>query len=109
MSEKIELPASAPSDDSGRFAPDTSDTKDVKTEAAVVGESDATDHGGLDNDNPFADPNIAAHYAELYEKSQYECRHVFDPTLTWSAEEEKNLVRKLDWHVCLWAVSLFSF
>ena len=55
--------------------------------------------------NPFADPAVAAHYAAIYEKAQYECRHVVDPTLYWTAQEEKKIVRKLDWHVCLWAVS----
>lgn len=55
-------------------------------------------------DNPFADPDVAERYALIYEKAQYECRHIFDPTLTWTAEEEKALVRKLDWRVCLWAV-----
>lgn len=55
--------------------------------------------------NVFADPEVAAHYREVYEKADYECRHVFDPSLEWSAAEEKKLVRKLDWHVCLWAVS----
>lgn len=57
-----------------------------------------------DGDNPFADPEVAERYAILYEKAQYECRHVFDPTLTWTPEEEKAIVRKLDWRVCLWAV-----
>ncbi|PLB54097.1 putative MFS transporter [Aspergillus steynii IBT 23096] len=60
-----------------------------------------------DADNPFADPEVAARYALLYEKAQYECRHVFDPTMTWTPEEEKALVRKLDWHVCLWACVMF--
>lgn len=55
-------------------------------------------------DNPFADPAVAERYAIIYEKAQYECRHVFDPELTWTPQEEKALVRKLDWHVCLWAV-----
>lgn len=58
----------------------------------------------LDTENPFRDPDVAARYALLYEKAQYECRHVFDPTMTWTPAEEKKLVRKLDWHVCLWAV-----
>ena len=57
-----------------------------------------------DGDNPFADPEVAERYAVLYEKAQYECRHVFDPTMTWTPEEEKAIVRKLDWRVCLWAV-----
>jgi hypothetical protein len=48
--------------------------------------------------NIFADPAVAAHYASVYEKSQYECRHVFDPELEWTKKEEKRVIRKLDWH-----------
>jgi hypothetical protein len=54
--------------------------------------------------NPFADPEVAERYAALYEKANYECRHVFDPTMTWTREEERRLVRKIDAKVCLWAV-----
>ncbi|KAE8153468.1 major facilitator superfamily domain-containing protein [Aspergillus avenaceus] len=57
--------------------------------------------------NPFADPEVAERYALIYEKAQYECRHVFDPTMTWTPEEEKALVRKLDMRVCLWACVMF--
>lgn len=56
--------------------------------------------------NPFQDPEVAEHWRLTYEKSQYECRHVFDPSLTWSEEEEKRLIRKLDWRICLWAVRI---
>jgi hypothetical protein len=59
--------------------------------------------------NPFLDPDVAAKWALVYEKSQYECRHVFDPEFTWTKEEEKKLVRRLDWRVCLWAVSAIIF
>ena len=55
--------------------------------------------------NPFADPVVAEHWRQVYEKSQYESRHVFDPNLTWTEEEEKKVIRKLDWRICLWAVS----
>ena len=55
--------------------------------------------------NPFTDETVAQHWRTVYENNKYECRHVFDPTLTWSEEEEKILIRKLDWRVCLWAVS----
>ncbi|KAK7957361.1 uncharacterized protein PG986_006583 [Apiospora aurea] len=37
--------------------------------------------------NPFSDPEAAAHWKQTYEDSQYECRHVFDPTATWTAQE----------------------
>lgn len=116
MTEEIASPASASSDsESGRLAAqDALNAQDAKTpEVVVVAESLDGSAGGPapdhePNRNPFADPEVAAYYATLYEKSQYECRHVFDPTLEWTPAEERKLVRKLDWHVCLWAVSLLS-
>ncbi|KAF2420212.1 MFS general substrate transporter [Tothia fuscella] len=57
--------------------------------------------------NPFSDPEVKAYYVGVYEKAQYECRHVFDAELTWTEEEEKKLIRKLDWRVCLWACVMF--
>lgn len=57
--------------------------------------------------NPFLDEATAAHWRQVYEESQYECRHVFDPHLTWTQEEEKRIIRKLDWRVCLWACCMF--
>ncbi|KAF4635269.1 hypothetical protein G7Y89_g2829 [Cudoniella acicularis] len=48
--------------------------------------------------NPFLDPDVADHWRAVYEKSDYECRHEFDPDFTWTEEEEKKLVRRLDWH-----------
>lgn len=58
-----------------------------------------------ESNNPFLDPDAAEYWSNVYEKAQYECRHVFDPSLTWTPEEEKAIVRKLDWRICLWAVS----
>ncbi|KAH8820676.1 putative pantothenate transporter [Xylogone sp. PMI_703] len=57
--------------------------------------------------NPFADPKIAAYYASVYEKSQYECRSAFDPNLEWTPQEEKRVVRKIDWRICTWACIMF--
>ncbi|KAL3495459.1 major facilitator superfamily domain-containing protein [Aspergillus germanicus] len=57
--------------------------------------------------NPFLDPEVAERYTQIYEDAEYECRHAFDPKLTWTREEEKAIVRKIDWHVCLWACVMF--
>lgn len=80
----------------------------VKNIFQVHAREEPVSRAGSDSDyhsnNPFADPAVAERYAIIYEKAQYECRHVFDPELTWTPQEEKALVRKLDWHVCLWAV-----
>ncbi|KAH6672136.1 major facilitator superfamily transporter-like protein [Halenospora varia] len=69
--------------------------------------SESDEDGELFKKNPFLDPDVADHWRSVYEKSEYECRNAFDPTFTWSEEEEKKLVRRLDWHVCLWACVMF--
>ncbi|KAH8203714.1 hypothetical protein TruAng_002127 [Truncatella angustata] len=57
--------------------------------------------------NPFLDPETAEYWRKVYDGCQYECRHAFDPNLKWSKREEEELVRKLDWKVCLWACVMF--
>ncbi|KAL1861339.1 hypothetical protein VTK73DRAFT_7140 [Phialemonium thermophilum] len=90
---------------------DGSTTPTQAKEAPVVhrtSEIPGSEEGGPDlGENPFADPSAAEYWRDLYEKSQYECRHVFDPEFTWTKEEERQLVRKLDWRVCLWACVMF--
>lgn len=56
--------------------------------------------------NVFADPEIRDFYVKMYEKAKYECRHVFDADLTWTAEEEKKLIRKVDWRstICFYSL-----
>lgn len=80
-----------------------------KDRSKYYGTWESNDENAIPNDqNPFLDPEIAEYWTGVYEKAQYECRHVFDPALTWSAEEEKQLIRKLDWRICLWAVCTMS-
>lgn len=70
-------------------------------------DSDPDEDGELIKANPFLDPDVASHWIAIYENAQYECRREFDPSFTWTKEEEKKLVRKLDWRVCFWAVSYY--
>lgn len=79
-------------------------SKQVPEEQKVIEPSAASSTDGGDEKNPFLDPDVSEYWRQAYEKSEYECRHVFDPTLTWSEEEEKRLIRRLDWRICLWAV-----
>ena len=76
-----------------------------KKDAYVSAPSDSDEDGEAFRKNPFLDPDVAEHWSTVYEKADYECRHVFDPSFTWTEEEERKLVRRLDWRVCLWAVS----
>lgn len=77
----------------------------IVTNEGVISAKTGKDHS--ESTNIFKDPEIAAYYRQVYEDSTYECRHVFDPHLTWTKEEEKALIRKLDWRVCFWACFMF--
>lgn len=57
--------------------------------------------------NIFLDPEVAEYYRGIYENAKYEGRHVFDPELTWTKEEEKKIVWQLEWRVCLVACVMF--
>lgn len=76
--------------------------------ALLAGGDELQDFEKAHLSNPFLDPETAAYWRGVYENCDYECRHAFDPKLTWSAKEEQALVRKLDLKVCLWAVRLRS-
>ncbi|AGO13367.1 AaceriAFR229Cp [[Ashbya] aceris (nom. inval.)] len=58
--------------------------------------------------NPFDDPFVADYYRKVYEDAKYECRKAFDPELSWTHEEERKLVRKLDVRVALTSCILFA-
>ncbi|KAH7270799.1 major facilitator superfamily domain-containing protein [Fusarium redolens] len=82
----------------------------------VIGKADSEDPGRFDSgdetanssiEHPFSDPEIADRWRKVYENAQYENRHRFDPSFTWTAQEEKKLVRKIDFRICLWAWVMF--
>ncbi|KAF8736623.1 NADPH--cytochrome P450 reductase, partial [Rhizoctonia solani] len=52
----------------------------------------------------FDDPKTL----EIYRPpASYENVHRFDPSARWTWREEKNLVRKIDWRIMLWACIMF--
>lgn len=87
----------------------TSDPEKIKgtTDRATEGDSQSGDD--LDRPNSlghvFSDPLAAEHWRNIYEKAGYENRHRFDPEFTWTAEDERKLVRKVDLRIMTWAVS----
>ncbi|KAI0506506.1 major facilitator superfamily domain-containing protein [Xylaria bambusicola] len=62
----------------------------------------------LTGHNPFSDPDVAERYRQIYEQARYEGRHRFDPQLTWTLEEERRLVRRIDLRACLWVCIIFT-
>lgn len=77
----------------------SSDSGSVSQESLV----DADGYGST-NDHIFSDPAVADHWRTTYENVNYENRHRFDPSFTWSAEEERKLVNKIDRRIMLWYV-----
>lgn len=61
----------------------------------------------ITEDHVFTDPSVADYYRALYEKSKYECRHLFDPTFTWTKQEDRAVVRKNDLKVTLLTFVMF--
>ncbi|KAG6864591.1 hypothetical protein C0991_008443 [Blastosporella zonata] len=53
----------------------------------------------------YDDPVLAKHY---WPNPDYESIHRFDPNARWTFREEKDLLRKIDWKVMLWAAIGFS-
>lgn len=113
MSLGTEPPEVARATDAKAPAPGVSsngdDTKETTTHAFPLTDVPSSDDGSAFalEKNPFSDPEVADYWRNVYEEASYECRHVFDPSVSWTEEEEKKLVRKLDWHVCLWACVMF--
>ncbi|KAG5360684.1 putative transporter [Yarrowia sp. B02] len=85
---------------------EVSDKKDFSP--AAVKEQIAINSGSGTSGNIFSDPDVAEHFSKLYEDAQYENRHLFDPEFEWTQQEEKKLVRKLDWYVTTWACIMFA-
>lgn len=83
-----------------------SDRKEGISSAASVSQESLTDSEGYGSstEHVFSDPAVASHWRNVFEKAGYENRHRFDPSFTWTAEEERKLLRKIDLRIMLWCV-----
>lgn len=83
-----------------------------KKEALVVNNSvssiDEEDEALESMENPFLDEIFYQKHVKLYEESNYECRHRFDPNFKWTKQEQKKLTFKLDLRVTLMACIFFA-
>lgn len=73
----------------------------------VAGDDSDEEATGEKLSHVFKDPEVAQYYRNVYEKSNYECRHRFDPDFEWTPEEEKKILWRLEYKVCLWACIMF--
>lgn len=67
---------------------------DSDSDSSTVPKTQPPPHGSYE-DHPFNTPATAQYWRDVYETAHYEGRHRFDPNYTWTAEEEKRLVRKV--------------
>ncbi|ORY01985.1 major facilitator superfamily domain-containing protein [Clohesyomyces aquaticus] len=80
--------------------------REASSGASSVLDVPVPEYGSYDQ-HVFSNPINAQHWKEIYERALYEGRHRFDPEYKWTAEEEKRLVRKMDWRIALWAWVMF--
>ena len=59
----------------------------------------APDHATVHDEN-----GLEQYYVPI---DTYEGRHRYDPRAQWSPQEEKKLVRKLDYKICAWVCFMF--
>lgn len=85
---------------------------DSKEKAFIVdlAESETSSHN-LANDEPgkaddaeIVGARLRKYYAPI---DTYDGRHRYDPKAKWAPEEEKRLVRRLDWRICSWCYLMF--
>lgn len=90
-SEKVAPTAGLHSKDfsNATFRQDATSTDSSNDEERVANEL------GSNGDHVFSDPKVAEYWRGVYENAQYECRHRFDPSATWTPEEEKKLRRRV--------------
>ena len=85
---------------------------DSKEKAFVVelADSETSSHNLAVNDPSRADDgeNVENRLRNFYAPvDTYEGRHRYDPKASWTSEEEKRLVRHLDWRICSWCCLMF--
>jgi hypothetical protein len=68
----------------------------------------ANDFGGS-GEHVFSDPKVAEYWRGVYETARYECRHRFDPSATWTPEEEKKLKRRVSAIISVVKVALAEY
>ena len=69
-------------------------TQSSASGSSSVSNVERPSHGSY-ADHPFSDRITAQYWRDRYDAAKYEGRHRFDPNYTWTAEEEKRLVRRV--------------
>ncbi|EJT97231.1 MFS general substrate transporter [Dacryopinax primogenitus] len=76
----------------------------VDIEAQPTDSSASSFKNGSADPNPFLDADLAPYLEPI---KQYEGYHRFDPKATWTQDEEKRIVRKIDLRIMCWTCIMF--
>jgi hypothetical protein len=79
----------------GKTFGNTTTAQDATSTDSASDEERAAGDLGSNGAHVFSDPKVAEYWRGVYETARYECRHRFDPSATWSPEEEKKLRRRV--------------
>ena len=87
-------------------------TDDSKEKAFAIDlTGSGTSSQNLTSDDPdmaHEDETASHHLGKYYTPiDSYEGKHRYDPKARWTPEEEKRLVRRLDWRICSWCCLMF--
>lgn len=82
--------------------------QDATSTGSSGDEERAANELGSDGEHAFSDPKVAEYWRGVYENAKYECRHRFNPSATWTPEEEKKLRRRVDFRIMLWCWLMFA-
>jgi hypothetical protein len=72
-------------------------TQSFDSTSSEISHNSRPSHGSYE-DHPFKDAATAQYWRDIYKNAEYEGLHQFDPSYTWTAAEEKRLVRKASGH-----------
>lgn len=64
-------------------------------------------HAPLSRTHVFQDEKVAEHWRSVYNSTNYENRHCFDPSFEWTAAVEKSVIRKVDTRILIWSWVMF--
>ena len=73
-------------------------------ESETSSRNPANDEPGKTDDAETVGTCLQKYYAPI---DTYEGRHRYDLKARWTPEEEKRLVRRLDWRICSWCCLMF--
>ena len=88
-------------DESTPFSHHNIPTSEASDELA---ESSDNSKGDISNTRINEETSFEQYYVPI---DTYEGKHRYDPKIQWSPQEERKLVRKLDYRICAWVCFMF--